>query len=74
MEGPYAEMPLETRVRAPYAPELDLPPPFRLVQRRYAQTYTLVRYRTPRAARVTPALLARLAAPIVFAPLVLVQR
>jgi mannosyltransferase len=51
-----------------------LPPPFRLVERRYAQTYTLVRYRAPRAARVMPALLARASASVVFAATVLVQR
>jgi hypothetical protein len=51
-----------------------LPRPFRLVQKSYSQTYTLVRYRAPRAVRLTPALLAREAAPVVFAPLVLVQR
>ena len=51
-----------------------LPPPFRLAQRRYAQTYTLVRYRAPRAVTVAPSALAPLAAPVVFAPTVLVQR
>jgi hypothetical protein len=51
-----------------------LPPPFRLVERRYAQTYTLVRYRAPRPVAVTPAALARAAAPVVFAPTVMVQR
>jgi trimethylamine:corrinoid methyltransferase-like protein len=44
------------------------------VERRYAQTYTLVRYRAPRPVAVTPAALARAAAPVVFAPTVMVQR
>jgi hypothetical protein len=51
-----------------------LPRPFRLVQRRYAQTYTLVRYRAPRPLRVSPAALARASASVVFAATVLVQR
>ena len=60
-------------VARPAAPPV-LPPPFRLVERRYAQTYTLVRYRASRPARVAPAALARAATPVVFAPTVLVQR
>jgi hypothetical protein len=51
-----------------------LPPPFRLVERRYAYTFTLVRYRAPRAVLVRPSLLASAALPIVGAPTVLVQR
>jgi hypothetical protein len=50
-----------------------LPPPFRLVERRYAQTYTMVRYRAPRAVLVRPPPLQRAALPIVGAPTVLVQ-
>jgi hypothetical protein len=51
-----------------------LPRPFRLTERRYAQTYTLVRYRAPRPVVVTPAVLARAATPVVLAPTVMVQR
>jgi 4-amino-4-deoxy-L-arabinose transferase-like glycosyltransferase len=51
-----------------------LPPPFRLVERRYAETYTLLRYRAPSPVLVTPAGLARAAAPVVGLPSVLVQR
>ena len=40
----------------------------------FAQTYTLVRYRASRPARVAPAALAPAATPVVFAPTVLVQR
>jgi hypothetical protein len=50
-----------------------LPAPFKLVERRYAETFTLVRYRAPRPVRVEPAALARLAAPVVAAPIVMVQ-
>jgi hypothetical protein len=51
-----------------------LPAPFRLVERRYAQTFTLVRYRAPRPVVVRPAELERAALPIVGAPTVLLQR
>jgi hypothetical protein len=50
-----------------------LPAPFRLVERRYAQTYTMVRYRAPRPVRVRPPPLQRAALPVVGAPTVLVQ-
>jgi hypothetical protein len=51
-----------------------LPPPFRLAGRRYAETYTVLRYRAPRPVVVKPDVLARAAAPVVGAALVLVQR
>jgi hypothetical protein len=51
-----------------------LPAPFRLVERRYAQTFSLVRYRAPRPVLVRPATLGRAALPIVGAPTVLLQR
>ena len=51
-----------------------LPAPFRLVERRYAQTFSLVRYRAPRPVVVRPADLERVALPIVGAPTVLLQR
>jgi hypothetical protein len=51
-----------------------LPPPFRLAERRYAEAYTLVRYRAPRPALVRPSELARAAAGLVGGPTVLVQR
>jgi hypothetical protein len=51
-----------------------LPPPFRLVERRYAETYTLLRYRAPSPALATPEQLARAAAPVVRLASVLVQR
>ena len=51
-----------------------LPPPFMLVQRRYAETFTLVRYRATRPVTLKRAVLARLAAPVVSAPTVLIQR
>jgi hypothetical protein len=50
-----------------------LPAPFRVVERRYAETFTLVRYRAPRPVLVKPAALARLAAPVVAGPIVTVQ-
>jgi hypothetical protein len=55
-------------------PPPALPPPFRLVERRYAYTFSLVRYRAPRPVLVRPAELARAAVPVVAAPAVLVQR
>jgi mannosyltransferase len=58
--------------RPPVAPAM--PRPFRLVETRYAQTYSLVRYRAPRPATVDPAAIARAAVPVVAAPNVLVQR
>jgi mannosyltransferase len=58
------------RPRVPPVP----PRPFRLVQRRYAETFTLLRYRAPRPVAVRPSALIRLAAPVVPAPTVLVQR
>jgi hypothetical protein len=60
-------------VARPAAPP-RLPPPFRLVERRYAQTFSLVRYRAPRPVVVRPATLERAALPIVGAPTVLLQR
>jgi 4-amino-4-deoxy-L-arabinose transferase-like glycosyltransferase len=51
-----------------------LPAPFRLVERRYAHTFSLVRYRAPRAVLVRPSVLAPAALSIVGAPTVLVQR
>jgi hypothetical protein len=51
-----------------------LPAPFRLVERRYVETYTLVRYRAPRPAVVKPGALARVAVPVAAGPVVLVQR
>jgi hypothetical protein len=51
-----------------------LPAPFRVVERRYAQTFTMVRYRAPRPTVVAPAVLERVALPIVGAPTVLLQR
>jgi hypothetical protein len=51
-----------------------LPSPFRLVERRYAETYTLLRYRALRPVLVRPADVVRLAVSAVFAPLVLMQR
>jgi mannosyltransferase len=51
-----------------------LPPPFGLVERRYAETWTLLRYRAPAPALVTPNELARAAAPVVGGPSVLLQR
>jgi hypothetical protein len=76
----------EVVITAPRAPKLGgadvgrprVPPqllaPFRVVERRYAQTYTLVRYRAPRPTLVQPAALERAALPIVGAPTVLLQR
>jgi hypothetical protein len=61
-----------SRARPRIAPVL--PRPFRLVERRYADTYTLVRYRSPRPAVVKPDVLARAAVPVVGLPAVLVQR
>jgi hypothetical protein len=55
-------------------PPPALPAPFRLVQRRYAHTFSLVRYRAPRSVLVRPAVLARASLQIVGAPTVLVQR
>jgi mannosyltransferase len=55
-------------------PPPTLPAPFRLVERRYAHTFSLVRYRAPRPVLVRPAVLARAALQIVGAPTVLVQR
>src|SRR4051812_33874364 len=55
-------------------PPPTLPAPFRLVERRYAHTFSLVRYRAPRPVLVRPALLARVSLQIVGAPTVLVQR
>jgi hypothetical protein len=43
------------------------------VERRYAEAYTLLRYRAPAPAPVSPAALARAALPVVGAPTVLVQ-
>jgi hypothetical protein len=51
-----------------------LPAPFRLVERRYEEGYTLLRYRAPAPADVTPAGLARAASPVVGGPSVLLQR
>jgi hypothetical protein len=51
-----------------------LPRPFALVERRYEQTYTLVRYRAPRPVLVKPDVLARAAVTVVNGPTVLVQR
>jgi mannosyltransferase len=51
-----------------------LPAPFRLTERRYAETYTLLRYRAPAPAPVLPAALARAATGVVGGPSVLVQR
>jgi hypothetical protein len=76
----------EIVIAAPRAPKLGgpdvgrprvppvLPAPFRLVERRYAQTFTMVRYRAPRPVVVRPAILERAALPIVGAPTVLLQR
>src|SRR4051794_39622457 len=55
-------------------PPPALPAPFRLVERRYAHTFSLVRYRAPRPVLVRPAVLVRAALQIVGAPTVLVQR
>jgi hypothetical protein len=55
-------------------PPPSLPAPFRLVERRYAHTFSLVRYRAPRPVLVRPSVLARAALQIVGAPTVLVQR
>jgi hypothetical protein len=51
-----------------------LPAPFRLVERRYAETYTLLRYRAPRPTLLKPAVLGSAARAVVGAPTVLVQR
>jgi hypothetical protein len=51
-----------------------LPAPFRVVERRYAQTFTMVRYRAPTPVVVRPAILQKAALPIVGAPTVLLQR
>jgi mannosyltransferase len=52
----------------------ELPRPFALVERRYAETFTLVRYRAPRPVTLTPRALAGPAAPIVGAATILLQR
>jgi peptidoglycan/LPS O-acetylase OafA/YrhL len=84
---PAAGLPVsEVVITAPRAPKLGgesvgrprvppiLPAPFRVVERRYAQTFTLVRYRAPQPVVVKLAVLQRAALPIVGAPTVLVQR
>jgi hypothetical protein len=51
-----------------------LPPPFSLAERRYEETFTLLRYTAPAPTQVTPAELARAGAAVVGAPSVLLQR
>jgi 4-amino-4-deoxy-L-arabinose transferase-like glycosyltransferase len=51
----------------------ELPRPFALVERRYDEAFTLVRYRAPRPVALRSALLARVAAPIVGEATVLLQ-
>jgi 4-amino-4-deoxy-L-arabinose transferase-like glycosyltransferase len=52
----------------------SLPPPFRLVERRYEETFTLLRYTAPALTAVTPAELGRAGTRVVGLPSVLVQR
>jgi mannosyltransferase len=71
--GPRAPKLGGAQVGRPRVPPV-LPAPFRLVERRYAQTFTLVRYRAPRPVVIRPVELERAALPIVGAPTVLLQR
>ena len=56
-------------------PERPLPPgpSFRLVERRYAEDHTLIRWRAPRPVLVTPAAAARAGTGVIDAPNALVQ-